>query len=282
MKRIHPKTVWSQTASLLRVLGYLACLAGFAVCPSWAQSLAIAPGQMEYRFKPGVPFKFELAISNRGAAPVFMKMSVTDFWYNEKNDKLFTSPGTSPQSAANWIEFVPRQITVPADGSGKVQVIVTPPAQAAGGYYAVVFAESKPQLAEQATTEKKAVYTNMRLGSLVLLSAENTETYKIEVSDAKFSPPTANDPLKLVFTLANKGNSHIFPVIKVAVLNSKHEVVLKTEGETKRFLPGQKDQVSARWAGTLPLGDYTAILTVLYGNDSNYTQEFPFTQGAAK
>jgi hypothetical protein len=88
--------------------------------------------------------------------------------------------------------------------------------------------------------------------------------------------------MKLDVLLSNKSNSHIFPETKVAILNSRHELIAKAEGEKQRFLPGQKDRLTVSWAGTLPPGDYTAILTVLYGEDKNYTQEFPFSVAAAQ
>ena len=266
----------------MMALGMAAMLVGIAELPASAQSLALAPAQVQYAFKPGQPFQFDLSVSNKGDSAVALRVSVTDFWYNEKNEKIFNAPGSSPRSAANWIEPVPRQLTVPAAGTGKVQVIVTPPLKVSGGYYAVVFVESKPELTEGATAEKKAVYTNMRLGSLILLSAENTEEYKVEVSDAQFTAPASNQSMKLDFMLSNQSNTHVFPLCTLAILNSRHELIAKAEGEKRRFLPGQKDQLSVSWTGTLPPGSYTAILTVLYGQDKNYTQEFPFSVAAAQ
>ncbi len=258
------------------VLGAAALWLGIAALPAQAQTLALAPAEVQYAFKPGQPFEFELSVSNGGNTPVMMQVHVTDLWYNDKNEKLFNAPGTSPHSAANWIEFVPRQFVAPAHGTGKVKVVVTPPQQASGGYYAVVFVESKPEMVQAATAERKAVYANIRLGSLILLSAQNTEDYKIEVSNAQFAPPTSNEPMKLDFLLSNIGNAHIFPEARMAILNSRHELIGKTDGEIKRFLPEQSDHLSVGWAGSLPPGSYSAILTVLYGQDKIFTQEFPF------
>ena len=276
MKRTKILAERPRFSSLMSALVAMTLWQGFAALPAEAQSLALAPAEVQYRFKPGQPFQFELSVSNDGVTPVLMRVTVTDLWYNERNEKLFGPPGSSPRSAANWIEFVPRQFTVPAEGTGKVKVIVTPPLQVSGGYYAVIFAESKPELAQAATAEKKAVYTNIRLGSLILLSAENTEQYEVEVSATQFTPPEANRTMKLDFQLSNNSNTHIFPETRVGILNARHELIAKAEGEIKRFLPQQKDRLSVSWAGTLPAGGYTAILTVVYGPDKNYSQEFPF------
>jgi hypothetical protein len=276
MNSPYPGQRNSASFLLVWALGLVIMLVTFATSLAKAQSLGMAPAEVRYQFKPGQPFQFELAVSNDGETPVPMRVSVTDFWYNDKNEKVFSAPGSSPRSAANWLEFVPRQLTVPARGTGKVRVIATPPLQASGGYYAVVFVESKPELIQSASVEKKAVYTNIRLGCLVLLSAENTEAYGIKVSDTQFAPPTANKAMQLDFTLSNESNTHIFPETRLAILNSRHVLVAKAEGEIKRFLPQQNERLSVTWSGTLPKGSYSALLTILYGPDKVYTQEFPF------
>ena len=98
-----------------------------------AQSLGLAPAQVIEKFKPGVPFEFELATVNNGSTSVSMHVQISDFWYNEKNEKVFAAPGTSPHSAANWIQFVPEQFEVAPHSTQKMRAIVTPPADARGG-----------------------------------------------------------------------------------------------------------------------------------------------------
>lgn len=244
-----------------------------------AQSLGLVPAEVDYAFKPGQPFEFELSTTNRSAVPVYMRVSITDLWYNQKNEKVFGPPGSSPRSAANWFEAVPRQLTVPAQGVGKVTVHVTPPMNTAGGYYAVVFLESKPELMSGASKEGKGVYTNVRLGCLVLLSAERTQIYAADVSDSHVTPPSGSRALQVDYVLMNRGNTHLFPRPAVAIFKSNKELVGKAEGDTKRFLPGQKDSMTVSWPGTLPPGTYTAVLTIQYGEDKVYTQDLPFTVG---
>src|SRR5205807_6119351 len=130
---------------MCRLLCGLLCLAALAE-HARAQSLGLAPAQVVEKFKPGVPFQFDLSTVNTGDTPVDMHVEITDFWYNEKNEKVFSSPGTSPRSAANWIQFVPDHFEVAAHGSQKMKAIVTPPTDAKGGYYAVLCVQSKPQL----------------------------------------------------------------------------------------------------------------------------------------
>lgn len=244
--------------------------------PAHAQSLGLAPAQVVEKFKPGVPFEFDLSTVNTGETPVDMSVEITDFWYDEKNEKVFTSPGTSPRSAANWIQFVPDHFEVGAHGTQKMKAIVTPPSDAKGGYYATLFVQSKPQLSFR-KNDGKGVFTSMRIGCLVLLRAETTEDYKIELSNIKLTPPAEAHALSLDFDLLNAGNTHVFPIARLAVLDSNRKMVAKAEGTEKRFLPGQKNSMHVDWAGTLPAGSYTALLTVAYGEDHIETKQVAFS-----
>jgi hypothetical protein len=279
---MKPRTVRSMRfrlfCRLAAAIGLVVAL-GAAVPMARAQSLGLVPAEVDYAFKPGQPFEFELSSTNRTQVPVYMRITVTDLWYNEKNEKVFGPPGSSPRSAANWFEVVPRQIEVPAQGVGKVKVLVTPPLNTSGGYYAVVFLESKPEPLNVTTKEGKGVYTSLRLGCLVLLSAEHTQTYVAEVSSAQVTPPSGTRALQVDYVLANKGNTHLFPKPAVAIFKSGKELVGKAEGDTKRFFPGQKNSMTVSWAGSLPPGSYTAVLTIQYGEDKIYTQDLPFTVG---
>jgi hypothetical protein len=255
----------------LLFLAAAACVQPFTV----AQSLGLAPGEVRETFKPGVPFEFELATSNEGTMPVEMSVEIADFWYNEKGEKIFPAPGTAPRSAANWIQFVPERFEVPAHGAQKMRAIVTPPSDAKGGYYAVLFVQSKPQLSFT-KSNGQGVFTNMRLGCLVLLDAEQTEDFKVELNNLKVVPPSSAHGLDLSFDLLNASNTHIFPVARLAVLDADKKLVAKAQSDEKRFLPGQKDSIHVSWTGKLPPGSYTAVLSLAYGEDRSETRQISF------
>jgi hypothetical protein len=257
---------------LLSGLVCLAALTGHAR----AQSLGLAPAQVVETFKPGVPFQFDLSTVNSGDTAVDMHVEIADFWYDEKNEKVFPSPGTSPRSAANWIQFVPDHFEVGPHGTQKMKAIITPPSDAKGGYYAVLFVQSKPQLSFP-KNDGKGVFTSMKIGCLVLLRAVSTEEYKIELSNIKVTPPAETHGLNVDFDLLNASNTHVFPAARVAVLDSGRKLVAKAESEEKRFLPGQKNSMHVEWAGKLPAGNYTAVLTVAYGEEHIETLQVAFS-----
>ncbi|MBV9073090.1 MAG: hypothetical protein JOZ10_05605 [Acidobacteria bacterium] len=243
---------------------------------SSAQSIGLAPAQIVADFKPGVPFEQELSVANNGSEAVELHVQITDLWYNDKNEKVFTAPGTSPRSAANWIQFVPEKFEVVPGASQKMKAIITPPVDARGGYYAVLFVESKPVATNKETADGKRVFTNMRIGCLVMLTARNSEAYNVNLNDLKLVPPSANQGLKLTFSVDNESNTHIFPLARLAILSPQHKLVGKAESEMKRFLPGQKDTMGVNWDGDLNSGDYTAVLSLVYGSHVE-TRQIAFT-----
>lgn len=257
-------------------------LAALATHPAHAQSMGLVPAEVDQNFEPGKPLQIYLSVSNDENTPVQAKVGVTDFWYDAKFQKTFATPGSSPRSAANWIEAVPRQIEIPAHGTGKIEIIVTPPAQAEGGYYAAVFVESKPQLVQAASAQNnnKAVFANLRLGSLILLNAKSSGVYKADFSHFNLAPGGPQHDLQVTFDASNTGNTHIFPQPRLAILDQQHKMIARAQGESRRLLPGESQPIKVAWSGSLDPGDYIALLTVSYGPDKVFTKEMPFTVAA--
>ena len=76
-----------------RHLYLLAALIGFTLTcsPAFAQSLGLAPAQVVEKFKPGVPFEFDLSTVNTGETPVDMTVEITDFTSTTATIKVFAS-----------------------------------------------------------------------------------------------------------------------------------------------------------------------------------------------
>jgi len=75
----------------------------------------------------------------------------------------------------------------------------------------------------------------------------------------------------------NESNTHVFPLAKLAIVNPEHKLLGKAESEMKRFLPGQKDQMKVDWNGELAAGEYTAVLSLVYGGNHVETRQIAFT-----
>jgi len=247
-----------------------------------AQSLGLTPAEIRASFRPQQVLQFELNVSNDGDTPVAMRGSVMDLWFDAKtNEKIFGTPGTLPHSASNWIAFVPSTFTVAPHGTTKVKVVVTPSPETTGGSYAVLFVESKPEPASGATADGRPLYANMRLGALILLTAEGTEDYHLDVGEPSVTPPSGSRSLELTVEVGNTSNTHVFPEPRLLVVDAAKRIVARAEGDRRRFFPGQRDSLKLTWAGSLPPGDYTALLTIAYGRDKVYTRELPLHVQAA-
>jgi hypothetical protein len=258
----------------------LAVVLGLFVSPArlLAQGLAVVPATLEQTYKPGQALEMSFTVVNDTSKPIAFQATAMDWWYNDKNEKVFAVPGTYPHTASNWVEFVPRQFTVEPKKNQRVRVLVTPPpGDTPGGHYSVLFVESKPELVQAGSADRKALFSNVRLGVLMMLAQAGTEQFKLQVSDAKLLPPGTAHNLQFDFSLANAGNTHIFPRPSLVILDAKKQLVGKAEGEVKRFMPDQHDRMSITWPTALAPGGYTAILTIVYGDNQVFTQEFPFT-----
>jgi hypothetical protein len=99
----------------------------------------------------------------------------------------------------------------------------------------------------------------------------------VNLGDLQLSPPSVDQGLKLTFSVDNESNTHIFPQARVAILNPSHKLVGKAESEMKRLLPGQKDAMKVDWNGELSAGDYTAVLSLMYGGNQVETRQIAFT-----
>jgi len=272
------------SGALSRLSRHAALCIALAALP-WcarAQGFGLTPGTVDLKFVPGRPVTFDLEFTNAGPTPIEMHTSISDWGYDEKGEKIFPPSGTLPRSSANWVEVVPRTFTVPGNQSGKMRVVITPPAKAEGGYYCVVFAESKPVLSRQATKEEEAIYANFRMGALVMLTAEHTERYKIEIGTPKLTPPTASHPLSVQVPVENQSNTHIFARAEMAVLDANRKPVARMASNQLRLLPEQKGSLDLTWSGAIPAGSYTGLLTVVYADNKLSTQEVPFTVEASK
>lgn len=271
MTKLHERNRTVVLASLLALI-----VVGLAR-PASAQSLALAPAEVIATFTPGQPVRVEFSVSNSGNQPVAIRSTVTDLWYNEKNEKTFGPAGSSPRSAAPWIQFVPRLVTIAPNSSARLTAFITPPPDAEGGYYAVAFVESKPELAQQGTRDTQPVFANIRLGALLLLTADGTDRPELLLDDVRLSPPSESENLAVTVTATNHGNTHVFPKATLTVLDGERHVVAKAEADPRRFLPGQTETVRLNWSGRLPAGAYEGVLTVLYGKKQLQTKSLPFT-----
>jgi len=240
-----------------------------------AQGIGLSPAIINQKFKPGETFTTTISVMNGGSQPAVLKTMTSDLWFNpEDNERTILPPGTHPRSASNWVEFVPGNVIVPANGTVQIKLVVTPRKDVEGGYYSILFFETRPELT--ASQGSQSVFTNFRIGALLLLTAQGTEKYQVSIYEYELTPPDATHKLHVQFVVDNQSNTHIYPRVQLVVLDSKKTLLGKTDGDMKRFMPGQKNVYSVDYPGELKNGSYTAVLTIIHEGGEVITREIPF------
>jgi hypothetical protein len=261
----------------------LLCGAGYSVS---AQSLGLTPAIMDATVKRGATYTNTFTLSNGTGTRLRVRCSVTDYWYDEHNQRVNGRAGTLPRSASSWVQFTPAEFSIEPYISGSVNAVITVPLGAQGGYYTAPTFEtenadaSDPALLAAGTAQ--ATLT-IRFQGLLLLTTEDTTEYNVEIMGGQVSPPTASSPLKLNLDVRNRSTAHARVHGVFAVLDASGKLAGHGEIEEKRYMPGQRDFIKTDWAGELAPGHYTALITLSYARagmaPATLVYELPFDVG---
>ena len=264
----------------------LICICVFALglsVAAQAQSLGLTPAYIDATVKRGMSYKQGFTISNNTNTRLRFKCFPGDYWYNDKNEKLFGRAGTLPRSASMWVQFTPSEIIVEANASATVNVVISVPQNAEGGYYTMPYFEGEPADAADESGRKdgtaRATFA-VRMGGLLMFAVEGASTYQVDITDGKINPPTASKELEILLNIKNSGNAHVRLRGLFAVLDPEGKLVGRGRIEEKRYLPGERNTLQALWGEELPKGKYTAIVTLTHDRAAmeaaTLTYELPF------
>ena len=263
---------------------FLAALVGAALCstavPARADvSLGASPASLEMTLERGKTAAQTILLFNQGKDPVTVTGYAWDWWHEPGNPRKFAPPGTLPHSAAKWISFVPEKVTVTPGKGANVTVVVSTPAAASAGNYAVAWFEAVPD--EQPNAKELRV--GARLGVLIMTEVRGATKPSISIDELTITPPTASRPLKAEVKLTNSGDVHLFPKGTLVLMDRKRKLIGHVGFEKQRLLPGEDRSVALKYGGELKPGDYDAILTVDYGEAGATVKTTTFTvEGGTK
>ena len=226
------------------------------------QSLGLTPALVDANVKRGLTYTQNFTVVNNTTTRLRFHCSVSDYWYDEHNSKLLGRPGTLPRSASLWVQFAPEEVIVEPNNSTTIRAIISVPKDAAGGYYTIPFFEGEP--VEKPTEQKAGANFAVRLGGLLMLATEGASDYSVEIKSGKVQPPSGSSELEIQLDIHNQGSSHVRLRGMFAILDSAGKLVGRGRNEEKAYLPGQRDTYKAAWGDELPLGHYTAVVTLTY------------------
>lgn len=251
---------------LLATISLLSC---YRSAPAQKISVAITPASIDSKVTRGTTYSQKFTLVNDTGTRLRLKCSLADMWYDENNNRVAGLAGTSQRSASSWIQFSPDEIIVEAHSSASVNALISVPSTAAGGYYSVPVFEAMPAdpvVAEATrTTESTATARiGLRFNGLIMLTTLDAAEYNLEIIGGRITAPTASTALAMELDLRNRGNAHVRVHGAFAILNGSGILVGRGSIEEKRFLPEQKNILPAGWAGELPAGTYTSVITLSY------------------
>ena len=269
----------------LFVCSSIALLVCFSAANAQQASVTISPASIDAKVKRGASYTQNFTITNNTAARLIARCSFTDFWYDENNKRLNGRAGTLPRSASLWAQFSPAEIIVEPNSSAVVKAVITVPQSASGGYYTVPNFELNPVAPQAAAGENFSNVSTAAIGirfrGLMMFTTEDGAEYNVEIMGGKISPPTISSELEINLDVRNRGTAHAKVRGSFAVLNSSGALAGRGNIDEKRYLPAQRDFIKSRWAGDLPPGNYTCVVTLSYNRvgleSTSLVYELPFT-----
>lgn len=246
-------------------------------------TVGVSPASVDARVKRGATYTQVYTLYNNTGTRLHFNCSVTDYWFDERNQRLTGRPGTLPRSASLWVQFTPAEVTIEPNSSATVKATVSVPQGAAGGYYTMPVFEAlpadKPAVGAQGSSIATAA-VGVRFRGLMMLTTVDASEYNVEINGGQVTPPTTSAELGLSLDVQNRGTVHARLRGAFALLDETGRLAGRGAVEEKRYLPGQRKPLNANWSGTLRPGRYTCIVTLSYdrlgAEPASLVYELPF------
>lgn len=274
-----------KTSKLLSLVTFsvFTLLICFNAAQAQESSVSISPASIDAKVKRGASYTQTFTLTNKTGTRLLLNSSLSDFWYDENNSRLTGRAGTLPRSASLWIQFSPAEIVIEPNSTATVKAVITIPQDVSGSYYAVPNFEAVPadKPVVNVSTNQTSTSIGIRFRGLMMFTTDEGAEYNVEIMGGKIAPPTDSSELELDLDLRNRGTAHAKVRGSFAILDSKGALAGRGNIAEKRYLPTQRDFIKAGWAGKLPPGSYTCIVTLSYNRVGaepiSLVHELPFT-----
>ena len=232
-------------------------------------SMSVTPVSIEVKVKRGTSYTQRFTLTNNTGTRLRFRCSVLDVWYDERNNRITGNPGTLPRSASLWVQFIPGEVLVEPRTSIPVKAIITVPQTATGGYYTMPVFETVPVAASthisptlQGSTASASF--SVRFRGLMMITTLDASEYNVEILGGRIVPPSSSAEFLIELDLLNRSTAHVRVRGVFAILNASGNLVGRGTIQPKRYLPGQRNTLRTEWAGELPAGKYTSVITLSY------------------
>jgi hypothetical protein len=211
------------------------------------QSITISPTSVKPVIKPGQSYSNKVKVFNGGSEPIEVKLTVAGYHVEgEAYDQSFTPLPGAPK-VADWIHLSQKQTKIGGNSSLAIPYTVDVPANTpAGGYYAVVFAQT------QTPKTSQGVIVNQRVGTIFYINVGGEVQAKGQLLSWK-SRFLQSPPLSASLRLSNSSNVHYPAKIEVTVKDIFGRTKF-TQSTVKEILPQTIRAIPINWPSTPMVG----------------------------
>jgi P pilus assembly chaperone PapD len=236
----------------------LALLAGLlliiaSATKSTAGSFSVSP-MVNISDTRGGQAKGAINVTNSGKEPLRIRVYAEDFTYNR--NKGYVSIPTHDRSAIRYLQFSPRELTIPPGVTRNVRVGITlPPNAPDGEYRASVFIEElkENKIDSITSTRSPIIILNARVASVFFIAKGGVKA-NLQVNTAVWD----NQQKTLNIVLTNQGKKSAYPSVNWKISQNGKEVsdgnilgvVLQSDTDREVILRTKDKNLS------LPAGNY--------------------------
>ncbi|MDB5162796.1 MAG: exported protein of unknown function [Candidatus Saccharibacteria bacterium] len=235
-----------------------------------SQNITMSPSSTLISVKAGSTIQKSFQVLNSGGDAYNLVTKASPYYVTGlEYTPLFTQlPGST--ETATWIKVSNPLVTVGPQKSADINYTVTVPSgTAAGGYYAVLFAETRPDAASQSG----GVQPRNRVGNILYITVEGDVKVDGNASVQPVGGFRYEGSIPLGFKVSNTGGVHFQATVKASVKNFSGKEVYNATIE-RYVLPQTQRQIPVDWAPTSPVGIYTISRSATVADkDQNFPDE---------
>lgn len=229
-------------------------------------------GKVQKTVRPGQNISSEVFVHNTSNQPFEVRVYWEDFRYEPPFDgtKTFLPAGTGKKSLHQWINYSPKEFTLPAFGKKRISYILNVPPDIKGGYYGVLFFEK--QAKENRSTRGLSIVA--RVGSLFFIESVNKD------KDLKIREWTFQGK-NLTAKVLNNSDVIVIPSAVYYVMDKAGIVVSRLEAEKLYLPPESEGKMILPLSESLDNEKYSLVVTIDLGDDDVVVREIDIEKNGA-
>jgi hypothetical protein len=217
-----------------------------------AQQITVSPPAKQLSVDPGGSVKETFEVINSGDKAYALEVSSSAYFVEGTAYEPTFKPLPGKTNASQWVSITGFGAkTLNGKETRKINYSVNVPANtAAGGYYAVIFAEAKPL-----KTENGGVVTTNRVGHILYITVKGQIETKGTLTALELPGVVLDDAVKPGVLVGNTGGVHFTSKVTQTAKNVLGKAVYSAELE-RIVLPETQREITSEWDQTPPFGIY--------------------------